>query len=385
VQLSLRQVDIFEFAKQYTIETYPLILPYVNELWDISESKILDILLEFVVSGSPNENLQLGHLSSSPGSSQFVFDVQKVMDALQGYDYRQIKYLNRMFHTESALCRPYFDRMVVLYADYMPTDLQAFLQQASTYNYPRALKKCEEKGIFAGVVHILQMMGNSFRAAEVKMCSMRDVKEAIRSYEETKDESLLFHLLSLSFDSKYISRYTRLPSTSTLASELMLELGTKVDPLLLVKSLKRGRVILSLKPSIVRLLNESRLHKNVLQASKIASVKDNVTIMNVLVNTRRRASRLSVGERCFICSNIILGNNGVKFGAGSEDPTGAGTDAIVVFICGHGAHERCLQLCFQERAQLGMDDLSTTSVQVGKKGSLMVTGRDYWCCLKCRK
>jgi len=66
---------------------------------------------------------------------------------------------------------------VELYADFDYNGLRPFLMQSSTYSIDKAMAICEKRKFYPELVYLLGRVGNTTKALNILVYTMRDVKQ----------------------------------------------------------------------------------------------------------------------------------------------------------------------------------------------------------------
>lgn len=69
------------------------------------------------------------------------------------------------------------DKQVELYADFDYSGLRPFLMQSSTYSIDKAMAICEKRKFYPELVYLLGRVGNTTKALNILVYTMRDVKQ----------------------------------------------------------------------------------------------------------------------------------------------------------------------------------------------------------------
>jgi hypothetical protein len=137
--------------------------------------------------------------------------------------------------------------LVELYADFDPDKLMSFLRSSDYYPIQRALEICDEKRLIPEKIFILARMGNTREALQLITVELADIGRAIDFCKEHDDEELWTDLIDYSVDKPYFVHV------------LLNNIGTHVDPSLLIQKIDDGVEIPGLRDSLVQIMQDYRL------------------------------------------------------------------------------------------------------------------------------
>lgn len=110
---------------------------------------------------------------------------------------------------------------------------------------------------------------------------------------------------------------------------LLQNIGTAIDPRLLVKRIAPGLRIPGLKNSLGKMMKDYRLQVSVQEGCKKILVADNFNLQSRLVATQNRGIRVDDEQICEACNERVIHR-------------GNSSSNLVVFYCRHVFHEDCL-------------------------------------------
>ena len=138
-----------------------------------------------------------------------------------------------------------------LYADYDPNKLLQFLKSSDRYNIQLALDTCTNhiRGheLVDERIYILARMSNTHEALRLITSELYDIHKAVEFCQEYDDLELWHDLIDFSIDKPYFVHV------------LMKNIGTHVDPRILIERIENGREIPGLRDSLVQIMHDYQL------------------------------------------------------------------------------------------------------------------------------
>uniref|UniRef100_A0A8C8G388 Vps41 beta-propeller domain-containing protein n=1 Tax=Oncorhynchus tshawytscha TaxID=74940 RepID=A0A8C8G388_ONCTS len=156
-------------------------------------------------------------------------------------------YLHKLFKRDHHKGQRYHERQIGLYAEYDRPNLLPFLRDSIHCPLEKALEICQERNFVEETVFLLSRMGNCRRALQMIMEELEDVDKAIEFAKEQDDAELWEDLISYSIDKP------------PFITGLLNNIGTHVDPILLIHRIKEGMEIPNLRDSLVKILQDYNL------------------------------------------------------------------------------------------------------------------------------
>lgn len=154
-----------------------------------------------------------------------------------------------------ALIDSFADTTVEVFADYDRPLLMEFLQNSISYSFEKATYICEEHKFTSELIYLLSKMGQTKRALNLILSDLKDVSQAISFAKSQEDPDLWEDLLDYSMDKpKFIHG-------------LLVEAGTAIDPIKLVRRIPSGLEIEGLREGLTRLIREHDLQASISQGA----------------------------------------------------------------------------------------------------------------------
>ena len=344
--LKLGHKDVFGLIRKHDL--FDAVHDKIGDLMDLDHREGLKLFLEHM-DRLPTE-LIVQRLQEKPGSGMHLFS-----------------YLDALMEKDKDASRKYHGHMVSLYADYAPDRLLSFLKASDHYNLQDALSVCELRiGLTDERVFILARMGHTRDALELITREMADIHRAIDFCKEYDDPSLWDNLIDYSIDKPYF------------INVLLHNIGTHVDPRILIQRIQEGQEIPGLRDSLVRILQDYHLQISLQEGCKKILVFDTFSLIARQGRIQNRGAGVDNEVQCGGCGVTIVqpnvtktvsphrrlsvlkeqdtkrspfatGNSSFDASTGSNgnsmertlEGTGKGND-VVVFMCKHVFHVECL-------------------------------------------
>uniref|UniRef100_A0A665WJ15 Vacuolar protein sorting-associated protein 41 homolog n=1 Tax=Echeneis naucrates TaxID=173247 RepID=A0A665WJ15_ECHNA len=182
----------------------------------------------------------------------------------------------------------------------------------------RALEICQQRNFVEETVFLLSRMGNCRRALQMIMEELEDVDKAIEFAKEQDDAELWEDLISYSIDKP------------PFITGLLNNIGTHVDPILLIHRIKEGMEIPNLRDSLVKILQDYNLQILLREGCKKILVADSLSLLQKMHRTQMRGVRVDEENICESCHATILPSDMTR------------PFNVVVFHCRHMFHKECL-------------------------------------------
>uniref|UniRef100_A0A672T7B4 Vacuolar protein sorting-associated protein 41 homolog n=1 Tax=Sinocyclocheilus grahami TaxID=75366 RepID=A0A672T7B4_SINGR len=248
------------------------------------------------------------------------FDKEKAVDMLLDNDDKisVSSYLHKLFKRDHHKGQKYHERQISLYAEYDRPNLLPFLRESMHCPLEKALEICQQRHFVEETVFLLSRMGNCRRALQMIMEELADVDKAIEFAKEQDDRELWDDLISYSIDKP------------PFITGLLNNIGTHVDPILLIHRIKEGMEIPNLRDSLVKILQDYNLQILLREGCKKILVADSLSLLQRMHRTQKRGVRVDEENICESCHTPILPSDTAQaFG-------------VVVFHCRHMFHKECL-------------------------------------------
>ncbi|KAJ5674124.1 hypothetical protein N7462_009563 [Penicillium macrosclerotiorum] len=194
-----------------------------------------------------------------------------------------------------ALIDGFADTAVEVFADYDRPLLMEFLQTSISYTFETATHICEQRHFTQELIYLLSKMGQTKRALNLILSDLKDVSQAI-SFAKTQDDPDLWEdLLDYSMDKpKFIHG-------------LLVEAGTSIDPIKLVRRIPSGLEIEGLRDGLTRLIREHDLQAIISQGAARVMQGEVALGMDTLRRGQRRGIKFNIREDNIVDDGPISG------------------------------------------------------------------------------
>lgn len=183
-----------------------------------------------------------------------------------------------------ALIDGFADTAVEVFADYDRPLLMEFLQTSISYNFETAIHICEQRRFTKELIYLLSKMGQTKRALNLILSDLKDVSQAISFAKSQEDPDLWEDLMDYSMDKpKFIHG-------------LLVEAGTSIDPIKLVRRIPSGLEIEGLRDGLTRLIREHDLQASISQGAARVMHGEVALGMNTLRRGQRRGIKFDIIE-----------------------------------------------------------------------------------------
>uniref|UniRef100_A0A672T736 Vacuolar protein sorting-associated protein 41 homolog n=1 Tax=Sinocyclocheilus grahami TaxID=75366 RepID=A0A672T736_SINGR len=278
IYLKLRHKDVYQLIHKHNL--FSAIKDKIVLLMDFDKEKAVDMLLD-------NDD---------------KISMDKVVEELKDRPELLHVYLHKLFKRDHHKGQKYHERQISLYAEYDRPNLLPFLRESM--HCP--LEKVCIKSSSASDVCFFSLsgrMGNCRRALQMIMEELADVDKAIEFAKEQDDRELWDDLISYSIDKP------------PFITGLLNNIGTHVDPILLIHRIKEGMEIPNLRDSLVKILQDYNLQILLREGCKKILVADSLSLLQRMHRTQKRGVRVDDTAQAF---------------------------GVVVFHCRHMFHKECL-------------------------------------------
>ncbi|XP_077978241.1 vacuolar protein sorting-associated protein 41 homolog [Glandiceps talaboti] len=282
-------------------------LIHKHNLFDSIQDKIV-LLMEFDTEQATR--MLLDNMEKVP--------IDKVVHQLGRIPKLQYVYLDALFQKDSHIGQEFHALQVQLYAEFNRQRLKPFLRNSNYYPLQRALDVCEERDYIPEMVFLLGRMGNTKQALQLITERLDDVDQAIDFAKEHDDEELWEDVITYSMDKPQF------------ITGLLQNIGTHVDPILLIRRIREGMVIPGLRDSLVKILQDYNLQISLREGCKKILVSDCFSLMEKLNKIHKRGIRVDDEQTCPTCEGLLTVDDARR------------ASNIVVFYCRHTFHEDCL-------------------------------------------
>ncbi|KAJ6058569.1 uncharacterized protein N7446_008152 [Penicillium canescens] len=183
-----------------------------------------------------------------------------------------------------ALIDNFADTTVEVFADYDRPLLMEFLQTSISYSFDKATSICEHHKFTPELIYLLSKMGQTKRALNLILSDLKDVSQAISFAKSQEDPDLWEDLLDYSMDKpKFIHG-------------LLVEAGTAIDPIKLVRRIPSGLEIEGLREGLTRLIREHDLQASISQGAARVMQSEVALGMDSLRKGQRRGIKFDINE-----------------------------------------------------------------------------------------
>ena len=181
-----------------------------------------------------------------------------------------------------ALIDAFADTAVEVFADYDRPLLMEFLQTSISYSFETATHICEQRHFTQELIYLLSKMGQTKRALNLILSDLKDVSQAISFAKSQDDPDLWEDLLDYSMDKpKFIHG-------------LLVEAGTSIDPIKLVRRIPSGLEIEGLRDGLTRLIREHDLQTSISQGAARVMQSEVALGMDTLRKGQRRGIKFNI-------------------------------------------------------------------------------------------
>ena len=242
----------------------------------------------------------------------------------------------------------HYDDLVMLFAEFDQKRLLPYLKSTTHYDLTKSADRCFEMDLIVETIYLYGRMGNLKHALTLIMNYLKDVEMAIDFCKEHDDPDLWKDLVEHAIDKpKFVVG-------------LLQNIGTHVDPIILIQKIKDGMEIPGLQKSLVKILQDYNLQISLLEGCQKILVNDSFNLFQRHVKTQRKGISVSEFNSCQVCHHQLIGfhddgqaaqmDGRGRSGSSSKLPVnGHSSTDLVVFNCGHTFHFGCLDVaenCF---------------------------------------
>ncbi|KAJ5132866.1 hypothetical protein N7448_007024 [Penicillium atrosanguineum] len=181
-----------------------------------------------------------------------------------------------------ALIDGFADLAVEVFADYDRPLLMDFLQTSISYTFETAIHICEQRRFTQELIYLLSKMGQTKRALNLILSDLKDVSQAISFAKSQEDPDLWEDLLDYSMDKP------------KLIHGLLVEAGTSIDPIKLVRRIPSGLEIEGLRDGLSRLIREHDLQASISQGAARVMQGEVALGMDTLRRGQRRGIKFDI-------------------------------------------------------------------------------------------
>lgn len=308
IYLKLKHKDVFSLIARHNL--YGCVAKHVVELMVLDSAPTLEICCQHI-NIVPPENV-VSALSTHP---QFLY-----------------KYLDALYEHRRELSKTYHSQLVALYADYDRKKLLPLLLTSGSYDLCDALEVCRSRCLTTETIHLLDRMGNSMESLQLILEEEQDLQWAIRLCKEHDDVDLWSRLINFALDKPECIR------------ELLNNIGTHIDPLLIINRIPKGMEIPGLRDALVKILHDYHLQIELRTGCQRILASDSSNLLSKLVSTQNAGYPVYDDTECAACNKRVLSSSRGEF------------STLVVFACRHVYHQFCLPDYAQQVCQVCRND-----------------------------
>lgn len=260
-----------------------------DELAELSSDPI-KLLVDEATHGVVGPQEVVGQLEEAqPPLMVFVFFYLRALWRGEGTSQKEIPKVGLRGHVTSLLADEgkilvdqFADMAVDLFAEYDRELLMEFLHTSTSYTFEKAVKICERRHYVEELVYLLSKTGQMKKALFLIINDLNDVSKAISFAKEQDDKDLWDDLLEYSM------------SRPRFISSLLIEVGTAIDPITLVKRIPSGLEIEGLKDGLKKMIREYDLQDSISNGAAKVMASEVAVGMQELRQGRRRGVRFDV-------------------------------------------------------------------------------------------
>ncbi|KAI4491843.1 PREDICTED: vacuolar protein sorting-associated protein 41 homolog [Polistes canadensis] len=293
--LKLRHKDVFHLIQKYQL--YNSVYDMIEELMDSDAERAIQFLLK-------------------KDNDQFRVPPEIVVRKLQQKHLYLYMYLDALDKIDTKDSKgKYHGLLVQLYAEYSRDKLLPLLRRSDNYLIQEALDICSQRKFYPEMVYLLGRIGNISEALALMTRELDDMESAIAFCQEHDDEELWNDLVNYSLDK---------PKAITF---LLQNIGTYVDPRLMVQRINPSLEIPGLKKALVKMMCDYNLQVSIQEGCKKILSNDYFNLHERLVRCHQKGILINDDQLCGACHRkIIMGES----------------KNLVIFYCKHSFHEDCL-------------------------------------------
>ena len=183
-----------------------------------------------------------------------------------------------------ALIDQFADTAVELFANYDRPLLMEFLQTSTSYSFETASSICENRRYTPELIYLLSKMGQTKRALNLILSDLKDVSQAISFAKSQDDPDLWADLLDYSMDKP------------RFIHGLLVEAGTSIDPIKLVRRIPSGLEIEGLREGLTRMIREHDLQASISEGAAKVLQSEVAVGMDLLRKGQKRGIKFNIIE-----------------------------------------------------------------------------------------
>lgn len=260
-----------------------------EELAELSSDPI-KLLVDEATHGVVEPQDVVGQLEEAqPPLMLFLFFYLRALWRGEGTSQKQIPRVGLRGHVTSLLADEgkilvdqFADVAVDLFAEYDRKLLMDYLHTSTSYTFEKAVKICERRHYIEELVYLLSKTGQMKKALFLIINELNDVSKAISFAKEQDDKDLWDDLLEYSM------------SRPRFISSLLVEVGTAIDPITLVKRIPSGLEIEGLKAGLKKMIRGYDLQDSISSGAAKVIASEVAVGMQELRQGRRRGFKFDI-------------------------------------------------------------------------------------------
>lgn len=294
IYLTIGDDRVFEVISDYNM--FSAILEKLEQLLKLNCEKAIQLLLDNI--------------------DKIPIDV--VVSKLKDQTLFLYKYLDKLFIKNKEFGEKHHGLLVKLYAEHDQNRLLAFLKSSNNYPLEEALEICQQRNFIEEEIFLLGRMGNTKEALKQITQELKDIKKAVEFCKDHDDKELWEDLINYSLDKPNFIKF------------LLENIGTHVDPIMLIQGIKNDLQIEGLRDSLVKILQDYHLQVSLREGCNKILVSDCYSLLEKLNKQQKRGIRIEDDQICQACHHRLL----ITHTHYAED--------IIIFYCKHAFHRGCL-------------------------------------------
>jgi hypothetical protein len=315
-----------------------------DELAELSSDPI-KLLIDEATHGVVEPQEVVGQLGEAqPSLMLFLFFYLRALWRGEGTSQKKMPRVGLRGHVTNLLADEgkilvdqFADMAVDLFAEYDRELLMDYLHTSTSYTFENAVKICERRHYIEELVYLLSKTGQMKKALFLIINELNDVSKAISFAKEQDDKDLWDDLLEYSM------------SRPSFISSLLVEVGTAIDPITLVRRVPSGLEIEGLKDGLKKMIREYDLQDSISSGAAKVMASEVAVGMQDLRQGRRRGIKFDILHGKAIQSTPTTATAEKKTSTwqkhepgrclGCNEPFSENeTETLVGFACGHVYH-----------------------------------------------
>ncbi|XP_023235855.1 vacuolar protein sorting-associated protein 41 homolog isoform X2 [Centruroides sculpturatus] len=290
----------------------------------IGEDRVFEVIRDFNMFSAILDKLEQLLKLNCEKATQLLLDnmdkipIDVVVSKLKDQSLFLYKYLDKLFVKNKEFGEKHHGLLVKLYAEHDQDRLLTFLKSSNNYPLEEALEICQQRKFIEEEIFLLGRMGNTKEALKQITQELKDIKKAVEFCKDHDDKELWEDLIKYSLDKPQFIKY------------LLENIGTHVDPIMLIKEIENDLQIEGLQDSLVKILQDYHLQVSLREGCNKILVSDCYSLLEKLNLQQKRGIRIDEDQICQACHHRLL----ITHTQYAED--------ILIFYCKHAFHKGCL-------------------------------------------